>query len=968
MKSIKLVYILCVLASGLLASPAHALSNTDIKHALNKVKPLNPFDISASEFVDKGTYSEATVTLNNKKVTFIAYKPKGSKIANIAFTTKAIKFTDLIPSIEKSFIHRLIPSVELRNVTTILIPPKLKNEKEGETKIEDLPQPIKYMINAAYKGVEVINLPTGMFSIYQLKKRNNSSFLSKVLTSLPLGLNNTVTSFISIDAGNYSNLTNVEIAMSVVLKRDNPINKLVNGTQILKSPKNGDLPVLTLSGSASGATVGINYEAPYTAFGKKRVYETEMEFTVDADSGAYGGALTIGIDGELKDPVIVPDIGVDGAKLKGIQLKGLKMSGVEVSMQLASEEGLFTITPGFSADDMVVRNEEKNKGKTTYTGVEVQLAITDGVPVGAVMKVSSKDTVDLVDIYLLMKIAHNAMPGGLTLSNSKGDSFQTLLSHLKGLPPTGIKGSFTLVTPGMNDSNHLSDFVSLAGAGVLAKGDLILLSEKVAHTHLSLDIVNGLKIHSELDFPELRLGGKDRIKLEESKIDVEVNFKHPPKFKVTGKLDYDGSLNPGSSPIVLAAAEFKFNSKGLTLITDMGCIPPFLKINLHTDKYFAPKLDTFPITVGDCGEKIAKKVVKGTKDLGTGIGQELGINSDGKNTYSVQIDCYDSDVDDTGTKNKISVSYWKDDNLLDKHGIKNPDCGVLADETYKFTTHELVTHISIKTNGKDAFWMDRIYFKKHGDTRHTYGQNGHGGWCLSTDPKDGKSWKDRGKIKACYESLVFNYYYSKKVYAENKPPPRPPVKVDAAINWGNGKAYFFGKNKLYSRFNTNTNKQDPDYPKMTVSHWKGYDSSIVNAAVSLGNGKAYFFNNAYEYVRYDIKKHKADPGYPKLTGVEWGIISPISAAVNRGNGKVYFFSGKVYYRYDIKKKKVDSGYPKLISKEWKIPFKTIDAAYDNGDGKMHFFSGKKYVSVDIKTLTMDAGYPKNTSSYSKALD
>jgi hypothetical protein len=122
------------------------------------------------------------------------------------------------------------------------------------------------------------------------------------------------------------------------------------------------------------------------------------------------------------------------------------------------------------------------------------------IPVGAEMTVSSKDTVDLVDMFLLMKIAHNAMPGGLTLSNSQGDSFQKLLSHLKGLPPTGIKGNFRLVTPGMNDSNHLSDFVSLAGAGVAANGDLILMSKKVAHTDLSLDIVNGLKYTASWTF------------------------------------------------------------------------------------------------------------------------------------------------------------------------------------------------------------------------------------------------------------------------------------------------------------------------------------------------------------------------------------------------------------------------------------------------------------------------------------
>ena len=36
----------------------------------------------------------------------------------------------------------------------------------------------------------------------------------------------------------------------------------------------------------------------------------------------------------------------------------------------------------------------------------------------------------------------------------------------------------------------------------------------------------------------------------------------------------------------------------------------------------------------------------------------------------------------------------------------------------------------------------------------------------------------------------------------------------------------------------------------------------IDDAVNWGNGKAYFFKGG-QYIRYDIKADRADPGYPK---------------------------------------------------------------------------------------------------------
>ena len=90
-----------------------------------------------------------------------------------------------------------------------------------------------------------------------------------------------------------------------------------------------------------------------------------------------------------------------------------------------------------------------------------------------------------------------------------------------------------------------------------------------------------------------------------------------------------------------------------------------------------------------------------------------------------------------------------------------------------------------------------------------------------------------------------------------------PGGVDAAINWGNGKAYFF-KGNMYIRYDIAADRADPGYPK-PINHktWPGLVfTNGIDAAVNWGNGKAYFFSGG-DYIRYDLRTDKADPGYPK---------------------------------------------------------------------------------------------------------
>ncbi|MFI1392670.1 hemopexin repeat-containing protein [Streptomyces griseoaurantiacus] len=146
----------------------------------------------------------------------------------------------------------------------------------------------------------------------------------------------------------------------------------------------------------------------------------------------------------------------------------------------------------------------------------------------------------------------------------------------------------------------------------------------------------------------------------------------------------------------------------------------------------------------------------------------------------------------------------------------------------------------------------------------------------------------------------------------------------AAINLEAGKVYFF-KGLKYVRYDVNSDAVDPGYPRPIADQWPGlreagFDTGI-DAAVNWGNGKVYFFKGP-GYLRYDIAGDRADPGYPQPIAGQWpglreaGFDTGIDAAVNWGNGKVYFFKGPSYLRYDIAGDRADPGYPQPIADQW----------------------------------------------------
>jgi TolB-like protein len=200
-------------------------------------------------------------------------------------------------------------------------------------------------------------------------------------------------------------------------------------------------------------------------------------------------------------------------------------------------------------------------------------------------------------------------------------------------------------------------------------------------------------------------------------------------------------------------------------------------------------------------------------------------------------------------------------------------------------------------------------------------------------------------------------------------PRMPSSSRTGAVNWGNGKAYFF-KSNHYIRYDIASGRADSDYPKpINAQTWPGVVwTDGIDAVVNWGNGKAYFFRDD-RYIRYDIAADRADPGYPKRLNAEtwpgWPWRGGIDGAVNWGNGKAYFFKGNQYLRYDIGKDRVDPGYPKLVNDEtwpgmiWTDGFDDV-VLWENG--KAFFFKDNQCIRYDLPADRADPGYPQPIDS------
>src|SRR6476469_566481 len=83
---------------------------------------------------------------------------------------------------------------------------------------------------------------------------------------------------------------------------------------------------------------------------------------------------------------------------------------------------------------------------------------------------------------------------------------------------------------------------------------------------------------------------------------------------------------------------------------------------------------------------------------------------------------------------------------------------------------------------------------------------------------------------------------------------------------------FFFFNDQYLRYDVAADRVDPGYPLPIAENWPGMAeagfASDLDAAVNWGNGRAYFFKGS-QYLRYDMTDDHVADGYPKPLAGNW---------------------------------------------------------------------------------------------------
>eukprot|EP00126_Sphaerothecum_destruens_P009154 Sdes_comp20441_c0_seq1m14612 len=167
------------------------------------------------------------------------------------------------------------------------------------------------------------------------------------------------------------------------------------------------------------------------------------------------------------------------------------------------------------------------------------------------------------------------------------------------------------------------------------------------------------------------------------------------------------------------------------------------------------------------------------------------------------------------------------------------------------------------------------------------------------------------------------------------------------------KLYGFRFSGEYFRYDLNRDEVDIGYPRpINDEHWRGLAfREAINCAVNWGNGKAYFFSGD-SYLSYDLASESADAGYPQqinsnnLPGLS---LQRVDAALNWGNGKIYLFHETNYVRFDVNLNRQDPDYPKVINAStWPgLLHERITNILKWNESRAYIFQGSRWVAYNL---------------------
>lgn len=147
--------------------------------------------------------------------------------------------------------------------------------------------------------------------------------------------------------------------------------------------------------------------------------------------------------------------------------------------------------------------------------------------------------------------------------------------------------------------------------------------------------------------------------------------------------------------------------------------------------------------------------------------------------------------------------------------------------------------------------------------------------------------------------------------------------IDAAVDIGDGKVYVF-KGDQYVTVNQ-TSLAVEGSAKSIAEGWGGFADSgfadAIDAAINWGNGKAYFFRGD-QFIAYDIAGNSVDDASSFPIADVWngmadaGFGDFLDAGVMWDDGNAYFFKGDQYVRYNVGDDGVAADYPRAIVPNW----------------------------------------------------
>ena len=197
--------------------------------------------------------------------------------------------------------------------------------------------------------------------------------------------------------------------------------------------------------------------------------------------------------------------------------------------------------------------------------------------------------------------------------------------------------------------------------------------------------------------------------------------------------------------------------------------------------------------------------------------------------------------------------------------------------------------------------------------------------------------------------------------------PLESVKRREAINWGNGKIYFFNKGE-YTVYDIAKDRSDSGYPKRIADGFKSWPSDFakdgIDVGINWGNNKLYLIQGV-QVMRFDTATNKVDMQPKSIDKVfsNWPATWYKLDAGLMGNGtKAYFFQGSEYLRVDGPTMTVDKP-PAPISGNWPGLFSGgLNYAFKT-DAGANFFSGTQYSRYDLDADKVVAGFPRPIVGY-----